>query len=181
MHLDSHVVKMPTESAQLLSTAHRVLDGKEKKIIDPDKGKVVKRWAHPDADMDAGLCMAFTPNNPLNIWTRKSSGNYEWLLALMEELCIEFSYRYNKIHGIAARLPYLRKLPKNIPIGPMTDFYLTMPDNYKGSDVVEAYRNLYIGEKSSFAKWTRREPPEWYIQGIERKQHDLYIQEQGNR
>ena len=27
MHVDKHVVKMPTEYAQMLSTAHRLLDG----------------------------------------------------------------------------------------------------------------------------------------------------------
>jgi len=164
MHLDSHVVKMPTESAQLLSTAHRVLDGTERKLFNQEKGKVEKRWIHPDPEMDEGLCLAFTPNNPLNIWTRKSSGNYLWLYDLMEELCREFTYRYDKIHGIEKRLPFLAKLPKNIPIGPITDFYLTMPESYKGMDVVESYRNLYKGEKASFAKWKRREVPSWYTQ-----------------
>ena len=32
-HVDRHVVKMILEYAQLLSTAHRVLDGDDKKLL----------------------------------------------------------------------------------------------------------------------------------------------------
>ena len=42
-HVDKHVVKMILEYCQLLSTAHRVIDGKE--IMTKSKtGKNVKRW-----------------------------------------------------------------------------------------------------------------------------------------
>jgi hypothetical protein len=38
-----------------------------------------------------------------------------------------------------------------------------MPDEYKVSnDPISAYRKYYMGEKSSFAKWTKREVPEWF-------------------
>ncbi len=37
---DKHVVKMIVESAQMLSTAHRLLDGR----------KIGKVWVHPHAD-----------------------------------------------------------------------------------------------------------------------------------
>ena len=38
MHNNSHCVKMILETAQLLSTAHRVLDGQETTVI-TDKGR----------------------------------------------------------------------------------------------------------------------------------------------
>ncbi len=39
-----------------------------------------------------------------------------------------------------------------------------MPEEYIiFEDAVQSYRNYYIGEKSSFAKWTKREIPDWYI------------------
>jgi len=42
-----------------------------------------------------------------------------------------------------------------------------MPDIFKvPGDPVAAYRAFYLGEKSRFAKWTRREVPEWYEQGL---------------
>jgi hypothetical protein len=42
-----------------------------------------------------------------------------------------------------------------------------MPDKYKvPNDAITAYRNYYVGEKSRFAKWTNREIPVWYTQGL---------------
>jgi hypothetical protein len=41
-----------------------------------------------------------------------------------------------------------------------------MPDKYKNSDAVQAYRDYYIHEKSRFDKWKFTEPPEWYTQGV---------------
>ena len=42
-----------------------------------------------------------------------------------------------------------------------------MPDQYKvPDDAVKAYRNYYIGEKAYFAKWTKRDMPEWFAKGI---------------
>ena len=43
MHCDKHIVKMPIEYAQLLSTAHRVLDGTEY-IGETKTGRKAKRW-----------------------------------------------------------------------------------------------------------------------------------------
>ena len=45
MHLDKHCSKMLVEYAQLMSTAHRVLDGTE--YYDKNKiGSKIKRWTH---------------------------------------------------------------------------------------------------------------------------------------
>ncbi len=38
-----------------------------------------------------------------------------------------------------------------------------MPDEYKvTNDPISAYRKYYIGERNGFAKWTKREVPEWF-------------------
>jgi hypothetical protein len=37
-----------------------------------------------------------------------------------------------------------------------------MPDEYKVDDVIESYRNYYIGAKKYFAKWKNRGIPEWF-------------------
>ena len=34
---------------------------------------------------------------------------------------------------------------------------------YRGDDVVEAYRRYYAGEKAGFARWTNRNIPQWFI------------------
>ncbi|GAL02077.1 hypothetical protein JCM19237_4970 [Photobacterium aphoticum] len=39
-----------------------------------------------------------------------------------------------------------------------------MPDEYKvEGDPIEAYRRFYLGDKAAFAKWTKRQPPAWYL------------------
>ena len=70
MHCDKHVVKMILESAQMLSTAHRILDGNDY------------------ADR-RGLYKATHKNHPANIWVRESANNYVWLYNLFTFLCIE--------------------------------------------------------------------------------------------
>jgi hypothetical protein len=37
-----------------------------------------------------------------------------------------------------------------------------MPDEYKVNNVIQSYRNYYIGAKKDFAKWKNRGIPEWF-------------------
>jgi hypothetical protein len=39
---------------------------------------------------------------------------------------------------------------------------MAMPDEYKVMDVVQSYRNYYMGAKKSFAVWKNRDVPEWF-------------------
>jgi hypothetical protein len=52
--------------------------------------------------------------------------------------------------------------PRNIPVGKLTKFAVAMPDQYKVECPIESYRNYYKGEKAYFAKWKKREVPEWW-------------------
>ena len=49
-HCDKHVVKMIIEYAQLMSTAHRMLDGDE--YIDASSGRRIKRWRLKNESME---------------------------------------------------------------------------------------------------------------------------------
>jgi hypothetical protein len=48
-HCDKHVVKMILESAQMLSTAHRILDGKPEMRRSASGKTMQKYWVLPDA------------------------------------------------------------------------------------------------------------------------------------
>ena len=50
-HIDKHIVKMPIEYAQLLSTAHRLLDG-EMYLGKTANGRNIKRWRLDDERED---------------------------------------------------------------------------------------------------------------------------------
>ena len=68
---DKHVVKMILESAQMLSTAHRVLDG-HPCIKRTPKGRKVQDWVLDD-DREDMIYRAHQPKHPCTIWTRVGS------------------------------------------------------------------------------------------------------------
>ena len=103
MMCDKHVVKMILESAQMLSTAHRVLDGDEY------------------ADRK-GLYKLAHKNHPSTIWVRSSLENYTWLYDHMVALMAEYTYRYGKHHATERLLAPLFKSPKNMDFETFNNF-----------------------------------------------------------
>jgi hypothetical protein len=168
MHNDKHVVKMILEYAQLLSTAHRVLDGVEL-IGLSDSGRKKKFWTLGDS-RDYTLYKATHINHPSAVWVRKSAQNYMWLAEMLEVLCGEYTYRYGKVHKVERDgLMQLLKneFPKNLPIAPFTEPTPAMPDDVKVSgDSIKSYRNYYINNKAHLANWKKRTTPEWYIANV---------------
>lgn len=165
MHNNSHCVKMILETAQLLSTAHRLLDGQETSVI-TDKGKKAKRWILSD-DRNEILYSATHMNHPSAVWCRQNTANYVWLSSLLIELCVEYTHRYGKVHKCqqSGLVEALQTPPKNIPIGIFTEPTPAMPDIYKVvNDSITSYRNYYNGAKTHLAKWKNRSIPEWYEQ-----------------
>ena len=79
---DKHVVKMILESAQMLSTAHRVLDKNDNELLYKEAHK----------------------NHPSTKWVRESHLNYQWLYAHFVALGEEYTARYGKIHVSIAKL-----------------------------------------------------------------------------
>jgi len=155
-HCDKHVVKMILETAQMLSTAHRVLDGDEL----ADEKKLYKK-VHV--------------NHPSTKWVRKSYANYLWAYDLLYSLCKEYTFRYNKYHKVqrSGLLTMLMAVPDafgtdhwkfHILVDSHTAPPMCMPDQYKvEGDPVAAYRRYYKGEKAYFARWDRgRASPEWW-------------------
>ena len=141
---DKMLVKMPLETAQMLCTAHRVLDG--------DK--------YADS---VGLYKEAYKNHPCTVWARESRGNYEWLYIHFLALAMEYTYRYGKEHLSYTKLHEpLEKHPDNIHRGDMTPLAQAMPDEYKNDNPVVAYRDYVIHEKH-YAKWEKnREKPTWW-------------------
>ena len=164
MHCDKHVVKMPIEYAQLLSTTHRVLDGQEY-IGQTKTGRKAKRWKLLD-ERENHLYKASHVKHPDSIWLRQSTGNYYKLLQLYIALLQEFTYRYGKKHGASKPSFWLQKAPKNWPYGPVTELPQCMPEECKTSNVIDAYHSYYIKYKKDFATWKNRVAPEWYTNGI---------------
>lgn len=162
-HCDKHVVKMILESAQLLCSAHRFIDGKMH-IGLSQSGRKQKRWTLDDSRENV-LYKAGWSNHPSAIWARSHIDHYRYLFDLFSFLIDEYKYRYKgKDHKCQELIPHLIDAPFNINFeGNWQEPPQAMPEECKvPGDSVTAYRNYYIMHKSRFAKWTRRASPEWY-------------------
>lgn len=170
MHCDQHVRKMLIESAQMLSTAHRVLDGSATSISSRKKpirllpGETVLQGADGKLDLQNKICCLEThANHGSSIWARSSLSQYFWLFDLYKNLNDEFRFRFGRDH--LCWLNWNRFL-KNAPLSLNEDSYdeppQMMPDEYKSPSTIEAYREFYRREKSKFATWSKRETPNWY-------------------
>lgn len=161
-HCDKHVVKMIIEYAQLMSTAHRMLDGEEYTALTANNRKI-KRWRMSDEKYENGLMKASHMNHPSNIWARASDANYNWLYNMWVHLLNEYTIRYGKIHACARLTDQLKVVPSKINTGFFTEPTPAMPDDCKiPNDSLASYHKYYKERKAHFAKWTKREVPEWF-------------------
>jgi hypothetical protein len=158
-HVDRHCVKMILEYSQLLSTAHRVIDGVE--YVDDSSGRKIKRWKL-SGWYENILYKATHINHPSAIWVRHSYDNYAWLRSLLYQLCKEYTYRYGKIHKVEASglMEALCYAPLNIKIGKFTEPTPAMPPEYiVEGDSVQSYKNYYNGSKKHLHNWKLRPIP----------------------
>ena len=133
-HCDKHVVKMPLETTQMLSTTHWRYDN-------PAPYKPVHQ------------------KHPCTLWAGQTITNYMWLWKLGMALCEEYSYRYGKVHGCQKVLQLLRSPPERLTAHGFTKPAQAMPDDYKHSDTITAYQTYYIHDKADLCKWKNRPIP----------------------
>ena len=146
-HCDKHVVKMIIETAQLLYSAHWMLNS--------PLPETAYKLAHK--------------NHPCSIWVRQSVTNYMWLCSLGWWLCKEYQFRYgeHKVHKSEQHIVWLlHNPPKGIPNLELTPPVLAMPNEYKQEDPIEAYKTFYIQSKHierGIVDYTVRDPPKWMV------------------
>jgi hypothetical protein len=158
---------MIVESAQMLSVAHRILDGKIQYGPSKSGKTTVKHWIHPDENLDSILYKVAHAKHPCTLWTMKTSNNYIWHYNHFLALCDEYTYRYEKIHSTDKLLREpLSRLPKNISEGPLTQFPLAMQSNPEcmfPEDPVKSYRLFYQTKQDRFKMvWSKRTVPDWF-------------------
>jgi hypothetical protein len=137
-HVNSHIVKMPLETAQMLCTARHILGSDSEPRYKPSH-----------------------KNHPCTKWVMESQENYLWLCRFGLELCDEYSWRYWRTHACRkVILDCLDDAPK-FDANELTVFALAMPDDCKLADPVDSYRKYYQEYKKHLFKWKDREVPEW--------------------
>ena len=180
MHVDKHCVKMILEYAQLLSTAHRVLDGVLTDGVS-QSGRKRKLYVLED-DRDSVLYSATHINHPSAVWCRQSDSNYIWLAKLLHELCKEYTYRYGKTHKVESG-GLLKALYWNLPNNIRKSANFTqptpaMPDECKvAGDALKSYHNYYAMNKQHLWSWkgkiNSRSRPSWLNEILMQRLHDI--------
>ena len=146
---DQHVVKMPLEEAQMLSTAVRYYAGDE----------------YADAN---GLYKKAHLNHPCTIWARECRENYVYAVVLLEAMSDEYTYRYGKVHKSSTLLPALKAATGYVPAN--GSGLTPHPQCFSGFDECKteeafpilAYRAFYRLDKLKFARYNKgRNMPYW--------------------
>ena len=137
-HCDAHVSKMILESVQIICTA-----------LNTQGVQTPYRSTHS--------------KHPCVLWAGETPANRLWLAQLAKALNEEYRFRYRRDRDHASMQALDKIDGRYFAGGSLTEFAQAMPDQYKRpADVVGAYRAFYLGEKAGFARWTRRNPPEWW-------------------
>lgn len=135
-HNDKHVVKMLLEHTQMMCT---VLN--EQGFQTPYKSTHI--------------------HQPCTVWLRQSKQNWEWLKAMTSALNDEYKRRYFHIYDHKS-FRILKELPEpNLPDIGLTPFAQAMPEHYRDTNPVKAYRSYYMGDKRSINQW-KTTTPSWY-------------------
>ena len=167
MLCDKHIPKMIVESAQMLSTAHRMLDGTLTKKRSRS-GKTMVKYYKYDDERENLYYAAVHHHHPCTKWTKKSKANYNWHFHHFAAMAKEYHYRRGKQHATWEKLGMiLAAPPENIPDVPRTEFAQAMkayPDCLVPGDAVQAYRNYYHQHKAYMAKWNKSTAPHWWQQ-----------------
>ena len=153
---DAHVVKMASETAQLLSTA-----------IQNHLGKTEI----------AGLWKKTHAGHPMTIWAGRSRSNFLWALEHGLALCSEYSKRYGRTHAAEA---IIHRAGSFEPIFDDTG-YTSVPlcfGDYKPKgnfapsllDAAMHYRDYYRFKALHFKrpmKWKNSSAPSWMLEPAE--------------
>lgn len=135
-HGDKHVVKMITESAQMLCA-----------VLQLNGQPAPYRLTHA--------------NHPCTVWARASRSNWVWLRDFSLHLNDEYNHRYG-MHKQHKAGEVIKGLPiPTIPDIGLTPFAQAMPDEYKNDDAVIAYRTYYIKDKQHLLQYKNRAVPDW--------------------
>ena len=168
--LDKHIVKMPTETCQMLHTNILYMEYIKKHGKEPTLNELkVFHWHNDSLLMKPAML-----NHPSTIWARQSLDNFEWLFEHGLSLCDEFRNRYDKTHGTQMRIHDCNAyhdiiLQHNYPVKGLTPVTIAMLDKYRLPQeeehtwdfVIRSYRHYYLEGKWEFATW-KTQPPNWW-------------------
>ena len=194
--IDKHVIKMPTETCQMLHTNILYMQYVQEHSKEPQL-KDLKAFHQATGSK---LMKPAMLNHPSTIWARQSIANFEWLYAHGSALCREYTYRYDKEHGSHKRLHQCHDNKETVfahqfPVSGLTPVTIAMDDQYRldpiefyntarvqyGIEydewdfVIESYRHYYLEGKWKMADWRKERKPDWFPANWFAVKHNKYV------
>lgn len=156
---DRHVIKMISETTQLLSAwADQYKDAPDEDLANFVEVYQEVEWTR----------LAYQ-THPCTKWLLEGPGNVHWLVRHLHGLVTEYDYRYGKADSFPRARQMLKILypwfeqyvmiNNSCPVAVMPDEY--KPEKREREEVMWAYRKYYNAEKLKGNKYTKRAPPEW--------------------
>lgn len=162
-HSNRHCIKMILEYAQMLSTAHRKLDGH----------KLADEW---------GLMKATHESHPCTFWVEQSTYHYKWLYDVWVYLLFQYRETYGRSHKAERLIAHLSNTPFNMlkrgfkPPYPVGDVELAKQEK----DVTIFYKKYLINKYNAwdakgysfdypwgFPNWLSKQNGEWtYVSSV---------------
>ena len=144
---DQHVIKMTTETAQILSTAARRLGLTESFLY---------RSTHR--------------THPCVLWTASSRNSAQWACLHGLALSREYNHRFGRTHASGLILEQISQILQSFPEAPEEDPPKCVFPEHVSLPLHEAYRETLIAKYLSWTslgrapRWTNRDPPLWWLQ-----------------
>jgi len=186
--LDKHVVKMPTESCQMLHTNALYFHYVSIYSVKPTLAELKKFHMH----INSKLMKPAMLNHPSTIWARENPNNADWLMRHALALCEEYTHRYGKTHGSYSRI--LQTWEDNFmgegcwkeasPVSIAMDNKYRIPNDMQVHNwdyVIRSYRHYYLEGKWRFAEWRKDRRPEWFPENWYAKKYNQEIREFNKR
>ena len=152
---DKHVIKMPTESFQMMASAMIRHDVPSTYLPLTKRGTVAK----------GGY-----PNHPSTKWAGNTRDNFRWLGHHGIALCKEYTERYGRRHFCQNGIAHMLSLSYYIPDGLLEDFSVAIPEDsgclkikgFGALDVITKYKLYYAIDKKRIATWKQNQP-DWFV------------------
>jgi len=170
--IDKHIIKMPTETCQMLHTNILYMQYVKEHGEEPQL-KDLKAF---HLATESNLMKPAMLNHPSTIWARQTYANWNWLYEHGLALCDEYTYRYEKKHGTLQRIldcipyfdvvfehPFEKKQLQPVTIA-MDDMFripneMSIPN---WEHTIKSYRHYYLEGKWRIAEWRKNRRPEWF-------------------
>jgi len=177
--INKHVVKMPTETCQMLHTNALFNEFVDRYGYEP----TLRRLKEYHEETDSILMKPAMLNHPSTIWARQSIHNTLWLYNHGIALCGEYTDRYDKQHGAFERM-LQTPIEFDADATLATPVSIAMFDEYRIPNeygehcweyVIDSYRHYYLEGKWRFAEWPEGKMPNWWPKNHRAKKYNVGV------